>query len=509
MLKSLILLPLLGLIFPKIEYKNKEIPLGLITSILILYFINYLYLTINNNIGDYQYRELIEIFGNKIILGLDGLNISLLLIIGIIFPIVILLNNSTVNTPSYNELEKTSLKSTEKEIIRIILVIEMILLLVFLVLDILYFFIFFEIILIPMFILVGKFGSKTNRIEAAFRFLIYTMIGSLMMFLAIIFLYYKFGTTSLEILNYKISNLFINNFTPLYSEKSFLSIIWFLIFFSFFIKVPIFPFHTWLPTTHTEAPTIGSIILAAILLKLGTYGIFKFNINLFNLNYLLQFNSYFNIYESFIPLIIMFSLLSIYYCSILTIRSIDLKRIIAYSSIVHINYSIFTFFVNDCVGLNGCLFLLTSHAYISGALFLLIGILYIRYHTRILYNFRSLSNLMPIFSFFFFFFTIANSSIPLTSSFISEMFILFSSIKYNLFLSFILSFSLIFSTVYSFWLLIKILYNQPNPLISSYLDLSFNEILSLLPFFFFTLYLGLNPTLLTNLFTLPIINVLY
>jgi len=210
MLKILISLPLIGIMIPQInfKYKNKRksISIGLLISIFILFFILFFYFLLNNNLTDFQFRESINILGINIILGIDGITISLLIIIGIIMPIILFLKEK-----SYS-ISDTSFKRENIEITRIVLILEMILISVFLVLDILYFFILFEIILIPMFLLVGKFGSKTNRIEAAYRFLIYTMIGSLMMLISIIIIYYKLGTTSIEIINYKIVNQFINNF---------------------------------------------------------------------------------------------------------------------------------------------------------------------------------------------------------------------------------------------------------------------------------------------------------
>jgi NADH:ubiquinone oxidoreductase subunit 4 (subunit M) len=218
MLKIIQLLPIIGIIFPKLNYKTKKklisIPIGLIISILIFFIISFFYYTFNSSLGEYQYRYNIIILGNKIILGIDGLNLSLLLIVGIIMPILIFLNEKGQNniiSERNNIINSSLIYLVEKEIIRLMLVIEMILISVFLVLDIFYFFICFEILLIPMFLLIGKFGSKTNKIEAAYRFIIYTMIGSLLMLLTLIIIYYKLGSTSLELINYKISKLLLNN----------------------------------------------------------------------------------------------------------------------------------------------------------------------------------------------------------------------------------------------------------------------------------------------------------
>jgi proton-translocating NADH-quinone oxidoreductase chain M len=514
MLLILVGLPLFGIIINNFiipllfnnNNKNKYIGVfSMITTIIVLYISLYLFLTMNNNSNEFQYREIIDLYYIRMSLGLDGVGLSVILIITLIFPILILLSKNESNIKEgydYNSIKNY------KNLINILLIMEAILILIFISLDIFLFFIMFEFILIPMFLIIGKYGSRVNKIEAAYRFIIYTMIGSLVMLISIIILYLKFGTTNLEILNIKILELYDSN------QLILLKILWIFIFFSFMIKIPMFPFHTWLPEAHTEAPTIGSIILAAILLKLGTFGIYRFSIYLFNTpSYLYIFNNrkFENIYNYFIPIIFILSLLSIFYCSFIAIQSTDLKKIIAYSSIVHMNFSIFGFFSGDILGFTGSTFLMFSHAFVSGALFLLIGILYKRYHTRILFYFKGLVFTMPLFSSFFLFFSLANISLPFTSSFIAEIFIILSTFKINLFLTLILTLSLIFSSCYVMFLANRILFSSLSSsiYIPFYLDLSFNEFICLFPMFFFTIFLGIYPKPLLDLFNLNLINILF
>lgn len=496
MLKFLICLPLIGLIINNLVYltkKNETITkklnfFSMFFSILVFYVSFWIFLIWNNFSNEFQFRDILDFYFIQISIGIDGISISIILIITLIFPILMLLINKEINK---NE--------TTKDIINILFFMQFILIFIFISLDIFIFFILFEIILIPMFLLIGKYGSRTNKIEAAFRFFLYTLIGSLFMLISILILYLKFGTTNLEILNFKLLTLYSSQFSFL------LKFIWILIFFSFLIKLPMFPFHTWLPEAHTEAPTIGSILLAAILLKLGSYGIYKFSFILFFFDSF----SFLDLIQFFLPVFFILSFLSIYLCSFIAISTIDLKKIIAYSSIVHMNFSIFGFFSFDLSGLLGSNFLMFSHAFVSSALFLLIGILYKRYHTRILFYFKGFVLTMPLFSFFFLFFSLANISLPFTSSFIAEIFILISSFKSNFFLSFLLTFSLIFSCSYVFFFTNRILFSLlPSPkLLHLFLDLSLLEFFALLPMLLITLILGFFPKPLFDLFKIYLINI--
>lgn len=336
--------------------------------------------------------------------------------------------------------------SSLKRFINLLILIKVLVILFFLTSDLLIFFISFEAILIPMFILISRYGSQylyfLPRLEASLRFFMFTMIGSLLMLITILIFFIKYGTTNNELLNIKI-------FNDLSDSTPFLRVLWFFLFFSFLIKIPMFPFHSWLPLAHSDAPTIGSVILAAILLKLASFGILRYSLFIFQPLYIslnLQDTTVSNlIFSFFLPFIYIFSFLSIFYCSLTPLRALfDLKKIIAYSSIVHMNFSIFGFFSSDFSGLMGASFLMFTHALISSSLFLLIGFLYKRYHSRFLPYFQGLSFSMPLFSFFFLFFSFANISLPFCSSFLSEFFIFTSSFHSNPFISLILLFSLLF-----------------------------------------------------------------
>ena len=449
MLKILIINPILGL-FLNILFKNNNIEsISLLNSFISMYITLYIVYMFNYNSIEFQYRDIINIFNNKITLGVDGLSILLLLLVSITIPILI-------------KLKESADKNDNKFIINILFIMQIILYLIFTIIDIFGFFIMFELVLIPLYILLIKYGSSKKN-EAALRLIIYSLIGSLLMLIGIIILYIKYGTTNTELL---IISLYNENYIII------IFIIFILIILSFIIKIPSIPFHTWLPEAHSESPTIGSIILAGIILKLGTYGILRF-INTF----------FINIKDYYSTIIISIAIISIIYSSLSTIRQIDIKKIIAYSSIVHMNYRLIGMISNEIESIEGSIYLMISHALISSNLFMLIGMLYKRYHKRLLFYYKGLVISMPLFSSFFLLNILGNISLPGLASFISEILIIIGTIKYNLYVTLFISFSIIFSTAYSIWLLNRLIYGQLSPYILKYKDISFNEFINILPFF--------------------------
>ena len=477
--------------------------IGILGSIITMYISFYLLLTTNNNNMEFQFRDTLFEGGKlavRIGLGVDGISTSLILVTTILMPILIFLSQE--NPPKVNLFPASPGKGGVilgfggNKYCNNLLLIESLLLVLFSSVDLFLFFTLFELLLIPMFFLIynnNLFPAKPRSPGklAAYRFIIYSIVGSLIMVIgSLLILYIKYGSTNNDILFIKL--LF-------YGGGSVgLSIIWLSFFISFAIKVPIFPFHTWLPFVHVEAPTIGSMLLAGIMLKLGTYGIIRYSVSILG-----GWQGY------YMPLIITVAVLSIIYGSITTLRQIDLKKIIAYSSIVHMNFAILGLFSNELEGLLGGCYLMVSHAFVSSGLFLLIGILYKRYHTRVLFYFNGLVLTMPLFSVMFFLFTLANVSAPLMGSFIPEILIIFSTVKINFYIGLLISSSLILSTSYALWLTNRLLFGQLSAYINLYADLSKKEFISLLPLLLLTLFLGLSPHATVDLYTLSVVNLLY
>jgi proton-translocating NADH-quinone oxidoreductase chain M len=327
-----------------------------------------------------------------------------------------------------------------------------------------------------MFLIIGIWGSRERKILASYYFFLYTLLGSVIMLLSILYIYYQVGTTDYEmLLTFSFSEV----------EQKFL---WFSFFLAFASKVPMVPVHLWLPEAHVEAPTAGSVILAGVLLKLGTYGFIRYSLPLFP-----------NASFFFTPLVYTISALGIVYTSFTAIRQSDFKRIVAYTSIAHMNLVMLGIFSFNSIGIEGAIFQSLSHGFVASALFLGIGVVYDRYHTRIVKYYSGLAFVMPLYISIFLFFTMANISFPGTSSFIGEFLILTGSFKCSTSVTFLGATSIVIGGAYSLWLLNRIAFgNMKVQYYNKFLDLNKREFFAFLPLIIGTLLLGVSPNIVLN-----------
>nr|UNJ18904.1 NADH dehydrogenase subunit 4 [Cyanidiaceae sp.] len=394
----------------------------------------------------------------KYSIGIDGMSLFFILLTSFLVPLCILISWDSINI-------------YVKEYLILFLLIETVLLNVFSVLDLLLFYIFFESVLIPIFIIIGIWGSFERKIKASYYFFFYTLISSFLMLLAIILTYFQVGTTDIQVL-----------FNVQFSVKRQI-LLWIAFFLIFAVKIPIVPFHIWLPEAHAEAPTAGSVILAGILLKIGGYGFLRFSISL-----LPDASIYFS------PVIFVLSIIAIIYASLTTLRQIDLKKIIAYSSIAHIGYVTLGIFSFNMQGIEGSILLILGHGLVSSALFLCVGILYEKHKTRVLKYYNGITQIIPLFVTFFLFFLLANIGFPGTSNFIGEFLVLIGISQINYFITIFSVFGIVFSASYSLWLFNHISYGVIKlHYLQNYQDLSKREFIILLFLFFSSLWIGIFP----------------
>jgi len=357
---------------------------------------------------------------------------------------------------------------------------------VFSVLDVLVFYVFFESILIPMFFVIGIWGSRTRKIKAAYQFFIYTLVGSVLMLLAIFLIYFEAGTTDFQLL-----------LNVSFSEKKQM-VLWLAFFASFAVKVPMVPFHIWLPEAHVEAPTAGSVILAGILLKMGAYGLIRFSLCLF------PDGSVF-----FTPLVYLMSVVAVVYTSVTTLRQIDLKKIIAYSSVAHMGFVTIGIFSSNLQGVEGSVLIMLSHGFVSSALFLCIGVLYDRHHTRTVKYYTGMAQVMPLYTIFFLFFSIANLGFPGMSSFSGEFLTLVGAFSSNTLVTLVACLGMILSAAYSLWLSNRVLFGQLKiHYVSNYLDVTKREVAVLSPLVVCTLWMGVYPEIFLDLMHVSVSNIL-
>lgn len=480
MLSYLISLPFVGIFLITIIPNNdndfviKQI--AFLNSLFVFIVSLFLWFFFDNSTSNFQYIEFfnwVSFINISFFLGIDGISLFFILLSTLLICICIL--NSWV-----------VVKRQVKVYMVLFLLIESFLIIVFSVLDIFVFYIFFESILIPMFFIIGIWGSRTRKLKAAYQFFLYTLVGSLFMLLSMFYLFFETGTTDFQILN-----------TIFFSEEKEL-FLWLAFFLSFSIKVPMIPFHIWLPEAHVEAPTAGSVLLAGVLLKIGTYGLLRFSICLF---------PYASVF--FTPLIYTLSIIAIIYTSLTTLRQIDLKKIIAYSSVAHMGFVTIGIFTFNLSGIEGSLLIMLSHGFVSSALFLCIGIIYDRFHTRLIKYYSGLAQVMPIFSFFFVFCSISNLAFPSTSSFVGEFLTLVGSFCNSTITTLLASTSMIFGAGYSLWLCNRIAF---GPCLVSYIllytDINRRECAVLFPLIVCVVWVGIYPEVFLDSMHFTLINLL-
>jgi proton-translocating NADH-quinone oxidoreductase chain M len=412
---------------------------------------------------NFQFTSVIEsklnFFNFSWFFEIDGISLFFILLTTFITPICLLVSWEVVAYLRY--------------FIICFFLIEFFLLVAFTTTNLLVFFIAFESILIPMFLIIGIWGTRFERIKAAYLFFLYTLVGSIFFLLNLISLQSTFGTFDFTFLQFSEQEMGFNSKI----------ILWIFFFLSFSVKIPMFPFHIWLPEAHVEAPTSGSIMLASLLLKLGGYGFLRFSIGLFP-----QTSNF------FLPLIVVLCFIGITYSSLITLRQLDLKRLIAYSSIAHMNYIVLGLFSFTYLGIVGGVLLMLGHGIVSSALFLLVGVLYDRHHVRLLSYYSGLVIVMPIFSLLFGFFTFTNMAFPGLANFPGELLILAGLVEANFVIALTSIFGLFLSAVYSVWLLNRLIFGSLKTLYTStFNDISRREFYSISPLIFLTFVMGLIP----------------
>jgi proton-translocating NADH-quinone oxidoreductase chain M len=462
----LLFIPLFGvlilLLCPSWD-KNLLKYVGLVTTGLTFVISLFLWVFFDKSIGGFQFTGIlfwVPYLNLNFTVGIDGISIFFIILTTLLIFICLL---SSWNTINHNL----------KEYLIAFLIMEFFLIGVFSILDLLLFYVFFESVLIPMYLIIGVWGSRERKIRAGYFFFLYTLLGSVLMLLGILYIYSITGTTDYEIL---VSTLF-----SLKEQK----LLWLAFFMSFATKVPMLPAHIWLPEAHVEAPTAGSVILAGVLLKLGTYGLIRFSLPLF------PEASFF-----FTPLVYTISVLGIVYTSFTAIRQTDFKRIIAYTSVAHMNLVIVGLFSFNCIGIEGALLQSLSHGFVASSLFLLIGIVYERHHTRMVKYYGGLAHLMPVYTIYFLFFTMANIGLPGTGSFIGEFLILTGSYSLNTTITFFSATGMVLGGCYSLWLFNRISYgNLKTQYLTHFVDLNYREFIILFPLFLGTLIMGVYPSI--------------
>ena len=469
-LSSLILLPLVGSLFllfikdnASKNYQNTKY-VALFVSFANFLISIYLWYLFDNSTSEFQFienKQWLKGFVNYKV-GIDGISILFILLTTLITPLCIISINNSINF-------------RVKEFLIAILVMESLMIGVFCSLDLIIFYLFFEGGLIPMFLIIGIWGGE-RRVYAAFKFFLFTLLGSILMLIAIITIYWSAGTTDV---------------TQLYElgiDLKYQNLLWLAFFSSFAVKTPMWPVHTWLPDAHVEAPTAGSVVLAAILLKLAGYGFIRFSLGLFP-----------NASDFFTPLIYFLSLIAIVFISLVALMQDDMKKLIAYSSVAHMGFVTLGIFTLTQQGIEGSIIQMISHGLVSAALFVCVGVLYDRNHSRMISAYGGIVSIMPKYAIVFMIFTLAAIGLPGTSGFIGEFLILMGVFQKSFLVAAIASLGVILAAAYMLWLYKRVVFgNLINKKILKMPDLNKSEIFILWSLAIPTVFFGFYPEPLIN-----------
>ena len=473
-LSTLIFLPLISSLFIFLSKSKTNnfgaISISLFGSIATFFLSLFLWYSLDTSIPDFQFVEDQSWINNfiKFKLGIDGISILFIVLTTFITPICII---SCIN----------SVRIRVKEFLIAILILETFMIGVFCSLDLVIFYLFFEAGLIPMFLIIGVWGGP-RRVYSAFKFFLFTLLGSVLMLVAIIVIYWITGTTDItQIYEIKI-------------PKEYQNLLWLAFLSSFAVKMPMWPVHTWLPDAHVEAPTAGSVILAAILLKMAGYGFLRFSIPMFP-----------NASEFFTPLIYTLSIIAIIYTSLVALMQDDMKKLIAYSSVAHMGYVTLGIFTLTKQGIEGSIYQMISHGLISAALFLCVGVVYDRLHSRMISNYGGLVNYLPKYSFLFLVFALAALGLPGTSGFLGEFLVLTGTFQKSYLAAMLATFGVVLGAAYMLWLTKRVIFGSTNNSeIKKTNDVNKYELIMLTALAFFIIFFGFYPMPLMETFDISV-----
>ena len=477
-LSTLIFLPLISSFFiflsKDIKNNNSAVYISLFSSLATFLLSLFVWYSLDPTSSDFQFLEEKNWINNfiKFKLGVDGISILFIVLTTLITPICII---SCIN----------SVKVRVKEFLIAILILETFMIGVFCSLDLVVFYIFFEAGLIPMFLIIGVWGGP-RRVYSAFKFFLFTLLGSVLMLVAIIAIYWITGTTDVTEI-YKIQ-----------IPSDYQNLLWLAFFSSFAVKMPMWPVHTWLPDAHVEAPTAGSVILAAILLKMAGYGFLRFSIPMFPLAS-----------EYFMPLIYTLSIIAIIYTSLVALMQEDMKKLIAYSSVAHMGYVTLGIFTFTKQGIEGSIFQMISHGLISAALFLCVGVVYDRLHSRMISTYGGLVNHLPKYSFLFIVFALAGLGLPGTSGFLGEFLVLAGAFQKNYLVSMLATIGVVLGAAYMLWLTKRVIFgNTNNNEIKNLKDINNLEALMLITLAILVILFGFYPSPLMDTLNISVNNLI-